>query len=364
MSDLDFKFIVNEIRSSAERMNQEREARLKNAKNLLTFGIPFLDNCLRGIFNEDVVLCGAKSNAGKTQLAMIMAKANILAGKRVHFFALEAARFEIERRIKYQMIAEVFFKVLKPEMERAGKRVFLNYADWYYGKLEDAVGPYEPEIEEIFRETYGKYLMTFYRTGHYGVEDFKKQFLAIQDETDLVVLDHVHFLDFHDENENRAQKAIMKTISDLVNTQVFKPVVLVAHVRKLDKMGGQLTPTLEDFMGSSDIGKIATKAVMIAPESGQAKAPGKWSTFIRPVKMRVDSSLTRYVGKVAFDSDTQGYDPTYYLSKPNLIHNEFDPITDERDRPYWASGMKLATCLDHSSVSPLAKVRGGQNGVD
>jgi hypothetical protein len=344
MSSIDFKFVVNEIRKSAERMSQEREARLKNAKNLLSFGIPFLDDCLRGIFTEDVVLYGARSNIGKTQLAMITAMANVRAGKRVHFFALEAARFEIERRIKYQMIADVFFKLIKPELDRVGKRVFMNYADWYYGKFDDVVGPYESEIEGIYNEVFGQYLKTFYRTGHYTVEDFKKQFLAIQDETDLVILDHVHIIDHTDPgvDENRGQKAIMKTISDLVNSQAFKPVVLVAHLRKLDKAGGQITPSLEDFMGSSDIGKIATKAVMIAPEQTQTKTPGKWSTFIRPVKMRVDSSLTRYVGKVAFDSDIQGYDPAYYLSKPNLIHNEFDPITNDFDRPHWAKGMKLA----------------------
>jgi len=41
----------------------EREHRLENAKNMLHFGISFLDEALGGIYRNDLILLGANSKA-------------------------------------------------------------------------------------------------------------------------------------------------------------------------------------------------------------------------------------------------------------------------------------------------------------
>ncbi len=53
-------------------------------------------------------MLGAKTGIGKTALATITALHNCQQGKRVHYFALEAEEREIERRMKFQIIADLY----------------------------------------------------------------------------------------------------------------------------------------------------------------------------------------------------------------------------------------------------------------
>ena len=59
-----------------------------------------------------------------------------------------------------------------------------------------------------------------------------------------------------DPNENRAVKNIVKRIRD-VSLAIGVPVIVVAHLRKKDRIPRPLAPDLDDFHGASDITKIA-----------------------------------------------------------------------------------------------------------
>src|SRR5207302_723892 len=85
----------------------EREERIEEGERLLTFGVEFLDLMLGGIALFDLILIGAKTNRGKTELATIIATMNAARGKRVHYIALEAEDIEIERRTKYKLLAKL-----------------------------------------------------------------------------------------------------------------------------------------------------------------------------------------------------------------------------------------------------------------
>lgn len=325
MSD-DFNFPSAGFKSFQERLKGERTKRLASSGRILTFGVKFLDVALGGIFQNDLLLLGAKTGAGKTALAARIAYANAQRGKRVHYFALEAEEDEIERRIKFQCVAEL--------VRRRGVQWehHLNFLDWYAGRVDELTAFYEDIVDKELGDRL-KTLSTFYRTTDFYAEHLEKMMLAIQDQTDLVVLDHLHYVDSEDPNENRGYKAIVKKVRDSA-LSIGKPVVLVAHVRKGDRRSAQLVPSIEDFHGTSDVPKVATKAVMIAPAFDQeSDASWLWPTYLSPVKCRFDGARTRYVGLVNFDVRLGTYEEDFDLGQ--IKGDKFEPV-DNSKLPQWA----------------------------
>lgn len=308
----------------------ERDERFELAKGALRFGVNFLDASLGGIFARDLVLIGAKTGAGKTTLASVIAETNVEAGKRVHYFALEAEKREIERRIKFRVLSALAYK-RSVQRFQPGR---LNYLDWYAGKLDDIVGQWESAADEALSKKY-KTLKTYYRERDFTADDLEKTFLAIQDQTDLIILDHLHMVDFDDPSENRGVKMIVKRLRD-VALEVGKPVVVVAHLRKSDSRSKRIIPDLDDFHGTSDIVKICTKAILMAPAFDQEnESPHLWGTYIHPAKCRQEGTRTRYVGLVPFNVHKGRYEEDFELGM-------FAPGTDAFERldaakyPSWA----------------------------
>lgn len=309
----------------AKRSEKERELRVENGKHHLTFGVPFLDECLGGIFNNDLIILGAKTGFGKSQLASLIAMESVKLGKRVHFFALEAEEYEVERRIKYQYIAERFYKLQsRPPFK-------LNYMDWYYGKLDKYLDAIEIEVQEQLRSL--ENLHTYYRHGEFDIKEFERIALAIKSQTDLIILDHLHYFDYDDQNENKAVKDTVKRIRDIALI-TGKPIILISHVRKTDKRIKQLIPDIEDFHGSSDIGKIGTKAITIAP-CYEEKASNHRKTYFQAVKCRVDGSRQSMTGLLAFNTSHHKYERQYYLGKLSIDGTEFKPFSFN-EMPHWA----------------------------
>src|SRR4051812_7956577 len=99
--------------SEQEDFKVTGEAELKDRKYeaglTAEFGITYLDDALNGIRRSDLVIIAARTGAGKTELAATLALKNCLSGSKAILIALEAERFEVLRRLKYQMVASVFF---------------------------------------------------------------------------------------------------------------------------------------------------------------------------------------------------------------------------------------------------------------
>jgi AAA domain len=317
------------FRPSVDRIAGETSERISMAADTMTFGVRYLDDALGGIVKRDLILVGAPTGVGKTALATIAALTNCRAGRRVHYFALEAEDREIERRIKYQILAREYYSRINH-----GKRI--RFLDWYQGKLEAEMGQYSDAAEAEMRDSVAKNLHTYYRVDSFTSDDFAAQLAKIAAETDLVILDHLHYVDHaEDETENKGYKRIVKQIRDSA-LRLGKPVIVVAHIRKTDRKFSPLVPGIEDFHGSSDIGKIATKAVTIAPDfKTHHEDPSLWSTFIHVAKCRQDNSVTRYVAKCNFNTRTDTYQELYSMGR--LIDNgrEYRALS-EREVPAWA----------------------------
>ena len=204
---MNIPFSGNGFKSVAERSEDEKNNRVNLKDKLLKFGVHFLDLSFRGIFPNDLILVGAPSGIGKTQFCVNMALRNIEDGRRVHFIALEADDFEIERRLKYAIVANAFFAdPSRPQL--SGER--LSFIDWSMGEYELQLRPYETLAENLLSGY--KSLFTFYKQKEFGVDELIENALSIATETDLIIVDHVHYFDFDDDNENRAVKKIAKTI--------------------------------------------------------------------------------------------------------------------------------------------------------
>lgn len=314
--------------SSGSRLKNEREDRLKNAARQLPYNHAFLDDCLRSIMPNDLVVIGARTGVGKTELARSIATSNARNGKRVHYFALEAEQNEIERRTKFTVIASLLYS--------GGVRTStqFNYPDWYRGRFESDIGALDGEADRIIRERYAT-LHTYYRGPKFDHDDIRRLILAEQDRTDLFVLDHLHYVDIDDDNENRGLREVMSTLRNTA-LLVGLPVILVVHLRKRATGSKSLTPSMDDIHGSSDVAKICTHAIMLEPafpSSGVEPRKGHSLTFFSVPKDRGDGAK-HLIALCPFNWRTKNYDETYTLGRD--AGGKFEALGTS-EVPYWAA---------------------------
>ena len=321
-----------DFKSSSERVKSERDSRLVNSEKALPYHHAFLDDYLRCIMPHDLILIGAATGAGKTELARSIAASTAATGKNVHYFALEAEPDEIERRTKFSVLAGL--------VTRRGVSIpgGLHYADWYCGRIEKYLGTLDYEADAIVADKF-KTLFTYYRGSKFDHDDIKRLFLAVNSQTDLIVLDHLHYVDIDDDNENRGFKRTMKMIRD-VALGMGKPVILVVHLRKRDQSRRrEIVPSIEDVHGSSDVGKICTRSILLAPAAKAAieehpQRHGFAPTFFSIEKDRV-SGKCPFIGLVDFDWRSKTYADSYTLGRAGKAGDKFEPL-GLGDAPGWA----------------------------
>ena len=320
--------------SVAESVADAADARKVANANKCNTGIRYLDKALGGgIATGDVLILSAASGAGKTETALFIATHNAAQGRRVHFFALEAERYELTQRLLYREIANLYFASKTARLDILGQR--LNFADWMDGKFGVNVQDFERSAEASLREKH-KSLFVYYRDKEFGIEELTKQVLAIKDKTDLIVLDHFHYMDVEGDNENRAMSDMVKSIRDIALI-CQKPFVVVAHVRKRDMRSRSLLPDLDDIHGTSNLSKIATKAVMLGPCHEASQRPGEYYTYMRVVKNRRDGSRCRYTAVCTFDASRNAYKDEFILGRLSADGQKFEPLKPE-EMPHWVKG--------------------------
>lgn len=307
---------------SDQRLSIERERRLANSIEM-RFGHPYLDDALVGIAKNDLILIGADTGTGKTEFCTNLAIANLHLGRNVSYLALEAHECEIEQRILY--------RTLSLAMERSGRRP-PRYKEWACGdKGGISDGDYATMIRHA-RESL-KNFAVFYRERDFGIEQLKKLINNEADTVDMIIIDHLHFIDSPDDNDNRALKELTKTIRDISIVEGL-PIVLVSHLRKRNSTHAA-APTIDDFHGSSDVVKISTVAIMMSlANSVDAQGMNESPTFFQIVKDRWEGAK-RYHALSVYDRNKREYSPTYSLGFEAKDGKSWTPIQEER-RPSWA----------------------------
>lgn len=325
-------------KSFSDNYSSLEEIRAKNGSRAISLGIPFVDAAFRGMSRTDLCSLSGGTGVGKSEAGSHIAFHNAKLGKRVLYLALEAENKEFELRQLYKLFARRFFS------DTNRPPVYISYTDFYFGRLENVFDRYAAECEEEFRQ-----IKTFYT--RYSKEHYTLQNLALDIENakdfDLVVLDHLHFLYMENTNENQAFKEALMNIRSLVIEKEI-PVILIAQLRK-EASGPILKsvmPDISDIHGSSDIAKIITKAITLAP-AGEVVGMRPGHAHIRPTlvrisKNRIDGSSRVYTGLMSYDTRTNSYDNDFVVGRLEWKKEEgksgrverFTPL-DPDDQPEW-----------------------------
>lgn len=292
-----------------------------------SWGIDFLDDALTGISETDLILLGAGTGVGKTQVATHIAKNAAMSGKHVYYFALEAEQDEIENRIVYSELAKHWWA--KNPHGKPG--VSIRYVSWLHGDHQAEFKPFEEAVTLGLRESLYN-LETIYKADSFSVDDFIKYFDAVHDDAGLIVIDHLHYFDMDQRDELAALRDAIRKIRNAA-LRHKKPVLLIAHLRKADRQNKSPIPDIEDFYGSSDLIKIGVNVVMLSRAHTELKS-GNSATWVYLAKARHAGDAAGYVGLVGYDLKTGTYAPRYRLFK-NKRHGELEELPFEAI-PRWA----------------------------
>lgn len=311
---------------SPARLVDEQYERVDRGRRKLRYLISFLDDYLMGIAPHDLILLGAPSGQGKTDLALGIATSNAQQGKRVHYFALEAEPRELERRIKYALITREMYRTGHPDRDR------MSYTGWIFGELEGICGSFNAYADQQILEKLAT-LQTFYRGAQFTAETLQRRVQEVHERSSLIIVDHLHYIDSDDENENRALGDAVKAIRD-ISLRIGVPIILVAHLRKRDQRAKQVVADLDDFHGSSNITKIATQVIAIERASNiEAEKWWQSPTFMSIPKDRRGGRCP-YVALAMFDRRTRSYSNSYALGR--VSGQQWEPI-EIQERVAWAA---------------------------
>lgn len=317
----------DEFQSVAQRTASFLTERDRNAKKIIPCGIQFVDDYTCGLHPTDLMILSASTGAGKTTAGMFIAANAARRGLKPYYFALEAFRSEIEGRLLFRAVSEIAYK----------KRLWhqgLTFSRWMAGRCDEV-----RELEAFAKEDVDRELanmQTLYRSSAFGHEEITKHFRAVSKEADVIVLDHLHYVDTEDgENENAAMKKVVKAVRD-ASLGLNVPVVCIAHLRKTNTPRNfRGLPEIGDIHGSSDISKIATKIVMLSPAPGFEFGESHVApTAIQVLKDRY-AGRSAYVGICGFNITRMMYQKKYYVARLQGNGHTVTNVYND-DLPYFA----------------------------
>lgn len=287
------------------RLKGEARERVARHNRTIPTGVSYLDDATGGgLGPKDLWVVSGQTGFGKTQTLLAIAQSAGKIGKKAVFFALEAEELELERRVKWSLLLRLY------NDRYPGNRDFLDGAAWLKGRLDvvKRLYPFEEQAQAELDERL-KNVHTFYRGfGKYTPQDLKRDIFTQARDADLILVDHLGYIDLDGNNENRAVTDMMHELADLAMTGSGRPIVVAAQTRKGDgktaRKFAPLIPAMEDINGSKAIVTCATNVVMIA---------------------RVNESVGLYAGAT---DDGKLVDPVTFVKNPTLVQLQKCRVAD------------------------------------
>jgi replicative DNA helicase len=334
---------TNDLKS---QLLAERAARVEDSFKLCKFGLSFVDDAIGAIRPSDLIVVAARTGAGKTQLTSLIAQSNAQIGKRVSIIALEAEQYELLRRIKYQVLAGIFYE----RRNEFPYELNLNFTDWLLAKYGSELDKLESEANEKTRILLGN-ISIFTPT---MVEITKKDFSILYDHfkenSDLILLDHLHyFIADQKESEYDHLRKIMWHTRDLINRHRV-PIVAMSHLRKESFSDKALVPPLNMLHGSSEISKQANAVISLGrgygvPSINNPKTTVQLpagSTFVRVLKTRTGhGGCESVIALMNFNLKKQSYEASYIPYDCDANGDKLSIMTKEQFKP-WMKNARIA----------------------
>lgn len=314
--------------STAER----RSERMKRGAHSVPWGIRFLDEATLGIFPDDTPLLGGYTGVGKTQIAVHVAFAAAKTME-VGYWALEERRNAVEERLIWAELVKTFFE----RHPHGLPGIDLRYRAWLGGGLDASLGDLEHEVYERIKFTLAN-IRTSYGGASFSVHQFVQEFEAMSPTISLGILDHSHYLELPDKDEQRGLKKAVQSIRQAV-IRKQKPILLLAHLRKSSRGDQSAIPDIDDFHGSSDLTKIATDVIIAARAETFAPKNGGRATWFYIAKSRDAGDSQGYAGLVNYDTREGRYSDKYYLAR---VRRFSEPeFLQASQMPRWAKSAEV-----------------------
>lgn len=312
--------------------NEKIDRHLLSAK-AIPFGVSYLDDALIGLLPNELLLMGARSGAGKTAFATHLAMHAANKSRRVVFFALEADEWEIQRRMKYRKMSQLWAENYGSSAKAAKFPRFREWLQMGYDADWDAIEKFADQELKIQTIT----LEIAYKGAHYTPDQFVAELESLQD-VDLIIIDHLHYFDLASSAGQNETEGLKKAIHAIRNAALHfgKPIVLLAHLRKNTGHSKSVLPGMDEFHGHSDIAKVSTTILLTAPaREFENEGLGEYPTYFHIAKCRTAGEVVPYAGVLGFDFKKNGYSEKYHLCEASHFENP-KKIEDMNKIPTWA----------------------------
>ena len=161
-------------------------------KRLCNYGVKCLDDALHLIGKNELVVIGADTGTGKSELALHIAQHNAMQGKKVGVYYLEGGAFEAMQRVKWKYMSKMYYQ------EHGASALPISYKKWINNSEHS---PLLTEIEGRTFHTLSQKLKNnlyfFPSKEDFTIEKFTMSLLGFLEWVestlylDLIVIDHL-----------------------------------------------------------------------------------------------------------------------------------------------------------------------------
>ena len=263
---------------SAVAKEMQSDEFLVSRSEVISTGFKEIDECIGGIFPTSLVIVGARTGHGKSELCKNIALNAARNGKKVLLFDFENDK------------GEMLAREIKTNLAETG--VFVRKSDIKTKEFWEKHGEAARFVMKKIELSLGDNLMMYSCDKIPTIDEF----LAVLDTVegvDLIVIDHLHYFALN-ETENPAQQIadIMRKVR--VFTKVKRiPVVIASHVKNPQK---ERPPVESDLFGSSNISKEA-ECVIMPYRIPHGEIEGEINTKIVVSKNRPEGVLKTFPAK-------------------------------------------------------------------
>jgi replicative DNA helicase len=247
-------------------------------------GFPALDNKLSGLQKSDLIVLGARPSAGKTSLALDIARHAALDGHSVGIFSLEMAREQVIDRVISAESQVPLWNILTGRIQDEMEFQMIQQS---LDKLSNA---------KLFIDDSPSLTVLQMRS--------MARRLQVEHGLDLLIIDYLQLIKPRTNSDNVVQQVteISRGLKAL-GRELKVPVLAVSQLSRNVEQRDHKEPRLSDLRDSGSIEQDADVVLFIYRESAEMDASGNNSQGIR--KVRIAKHRNGAIGEIELNFDSE-----------------------------------------------------------